>query len=217
MPENLVIGLFVFGAVLILISLVGGRFKIFSVAVSSNISSPFIRIIAFILGILAMLLALVPNMISNALANPTENPQPFVTETLQPAPLPTLVYLQPIIVTDTPVPQKPSPTEFVISYWQNINDGRFESAWVQLSPRFRQVAHNNDYGDYLGGYQQMNLCHIDVSNVNLIYQDNYSAIVNAHFEYFMGANCNSSGYNFEMQLVFDETSNSWLLEKNSFR
>ncbi len=53
MPENLVIGLFVFGAVLILFSLLGGRFKIFSVAVSSNISSPFIRIIAFVLGMLA--------------------------------------------------------------------------------------------------------------------------------------------------------------------
>lgn len=86
MPENLVIGLFMFAAVLILIFLLGGRLKIFSVAVSSNISSPFIRIIAFILRMLAMLLALVPFMNSNPLTDPSGTPVTIATESILPVP-----------------------------------------------------------------------------------------------------------------------------------
>lgn len=50
MPENLTMGFFAFGAVLILISLLGGGFNIFSFGVSTTISSPVIRFTAFILG-----------------------------------------------------------------------------------------------------------------------------------------------------------------------
>jgi len=222
MPATLAIGFFVFGAVLVLIALVGGRFQIFSVIVSSATASFTVRLLAFFLGAIFLSLATYMGLSEvyavSADAPPTADvpvvgseprSTPIVPPPTQTIPLP--------IPTNTPMPQKPGPTEFVLSYWQNVSDGRFESAWTQLSPGFRQAAHNNDYSDYLSGYQQMNLCHIDVSNVNLIYQDNNSAVVTAHFEYYIGASCNSSGYNFEMQLIFDKASNSWLLEKNSFK
>ena len=222
MPATLTIGFFVFGAVLVLIALVGGRFQIFSVIVSSATASFAVRLLAFFLG--AIFLSLATYMgLSEVFAVSADVPPtadaPVVGSESQSAPFvpqPTQTALLPI-PANTPMPQKPSPTEFVLSYWQNVSDGRFESAWVQLSPGFRQAAHNDDFGDYLSGYQQMNLCHIDVSDVNLIYQENNSAIVTAHFEYYTGASCISSGYNFEMQLIFDEPSNSWLLEKNSIK
>ena len=217
MPENLVIGLFVFGAVLILISLLGGRFQFFSVAVSSNISSPFIRIIAFVLGMLAMLLALIPNVISNALAETTITPAPFATGVLPLDSQPTQNYLPPTIVYDTPLPPKPGPTEFIVSYWQNVSDRKFEISWAQLSPAFRKTMHNDDYSDYVRGLQEMQLCQILASNPTLVKQDGISAVVTAHLIFYTGSQCNSSEYDFETWLVYNAAANSWLLDKNAIK
>lgn len=224
MPANLGIGFFVLGAVLILIALVGGKFKIFIAEVSPSVTSPFIRVIAFALGVMFILLSLNPSMISAALAEFANTPSPVAAESPQSTPQPTQTLvpptqtsLPPTVIYDAPTPSVPSPTEFVISYWQNVSDGRYENAWFQLSPRFRRAKHNNDYTSYVDGYQQMNLCRIVISNVNVVQQDLYSAVVTAHFTYYTGAQCNSSEYNFEMWLVYDGASNSWLFDKNIVR
>lgn len=217
MPENLIISLFVFGAVLILISLLGGRFKIFSVAVSSNISSPFIRIIAFVLGMSAMLLALVPNMISNALTNPTALSAPLAIETLRPDPPATVTDPPSIIVSDTPVPLKPDPTGFIVSYWQNVGAGRFEISWAQLSSRFQRAMHHDDYFDYVRGLQEMQICQILPSDPVWAARDDYSAIVTVHLIFQTGAHCTTNEYDFESRLVYDGASNSWLLDKNMIK
>ncbi len=221
MPENLTMGFFAFGAVLILISLLGGGFNIFSFAVSTTVSSPVIRITAFILGTAFILLALNPGMVPIPQPDPINTPLPVVAENPTSVPPPDQTSAppappspQPTVVTDTPIPIIPSPVEFVVSYWQNVNDGKFESAWAQLSPGFRQAKHNNDYNDYVYGYRQMNLCRIEISNLQLVRQDGYSAVVTAHFTYYTGAQCNSSEYDFEMRLVYDGASNSWLLDRN---
>lgn len=224
MPDNLGIGFFVLGAVLILIALVGGKFKIFIAEISPAVTSPFIRILAFALGLMFILLSLNPAMISVALAEATATSVLVSTESPQPIPpyietmaTSTQTSLPPAIISDTPAPQGPSPTDFVLSYWQNVSDGSYENAWAQLSQGFRQASHNNNYNDYVSGYQQMNLCSIVVSNVNLIRQDSYSAVVTAHFTYYTGAQCNSSEYNFEMWLIYDGASHSWLFDKNMFQ
>jgi len=67
------------------------------------------------------------------------------------------------------------------------------------------------------GYQQMNLCPIAVSNVELLRQDVYSAVVWAHFTYYAGTQCNSSKYNFEMWLIYDASNNTWLFDNNMKR
>jgi hypothetical protein len=131
-------------------------------------------------------------------------PTPSPTQTTQPA---TVIY-------DTPTPAKPNPANFVISYWQNVSNGRYENAWAQLSQTFRQTWHNNDYSDYLRGYQRMNLCRIVVSNVNLISQADYSAVLTAQLTYYAGSQCRSSEYNFEMWLVYDDAGNAWLFDRN---
>lgn len=224
MPDNLGIGFFVLGAVLILIALVGGKFKIFIAEISPAVTSPFIRIVAFALGVMFILLSLNPAMISVALTEATATSVLMSTE--EPPSIPpyietmatsTQTSLPPVIISDTPTPQGPSPTDFVLSYWQNVSDGRYENAWVQLSHGFRQARHNNDYNDYVRGYQEMNLCRIVISNINLIRQDSYSAVVTAHLTYQTGPQCNSSEYDFEMWLVYDSASNSWLFDKNMFQ
>ncbi|MCI0550084.1 MAG: hypothetical protein L0287_03945 [Anaerolineae bacterium] len=140
-----------------------------------------------------------------------------ITSTPWPDPTRTQTTVPPTVIYHTPTPLAPSPTDFVISYWQNVSDGRYENAWSQLSPGFRQAWHNNDYNDYLRGYQQMNLCRIVISNVNLIRQDGYSAVVTAHLTYQTGSQCISSEYNFEMWLIYDGASHSWLFDKNMFQ
>lgn len=231
MPESLGIGFFVLGAVLILIALVGGKFKIFVAEISPAVTSPLIRIIAFALGVVFILLALNPTMASIALAvsanteSPAEagipQPDPQLTQLApqptQTSPQSTQVSLQPVSTYETPLPEAPNPAEFVISYWQNVNDGRFENSWVQLSPGFRQAAHSNDYNDYLRGYQEMQLCRIVISDVNVIQQDDSSAVVKAHFIYYAGSQCSSTEYNFEMWLVYDAVTRTWLLDKNFIR
>ena len=221
MPDNLGIGFFVLGAVLILIALVGGKFKIFIAEISPAVTSPFIRIIAFALGVTFILLSLNPAMISVAIAESTATSSPLPTESPQWIPqftetsvIPTQTSLPPTAIPETPAPTRPNPTEFVVSYWQNVSAGRYENAWAQLSPGFRQAKHSNDYNNYVYGYQQMNLCQIMVSNLNVLQQDTYSAIVSAHFTYYTGAECNASEYDFEMWLIYDGSHNSWFFDKN---
>ena len=244
MPASLEIGFFVLGAVLLLIALVGGKIKIFVAEVTPIVTSPFIRLIAFVLGVGFILLAIYPGMIANASAELTHSLQPTNAGNLQsspqpiqptqtnlpvvltntsapptPSPLPiqpTQIDL-PVVPTNTPTPPKPSPTEFVVSYWKNVSDGNLERAWGQLSPRFRQAMHNDDYYDYVRGYQKMNLCHIMVSDLSLAQQENQFAVVTAHFTYYAGSHCNSSEYDFEMWLIYDGITNLYYFDKNIAR
>jgi hypothetical protein len=219
MPATLTIGFFVFGAVLMLIGLVGGKFNIF-VSYMPGVSNPILRIVAFVLGMVFLALAINPDMVSIVLAQSGKTPltaeQGIVTPITQPtppAPQPTQTDPPPV-PTDTPMPPRLNPIDFVVSYWKNVSDGNLVRAWTQLSPRFRQVAHNNDYNNYVSGYQKMQLCRIDVSDPNLIQQDNYSSLVDAHFTYYTGSQCNSSEYDFEMWLIYDDATHSWLFDKN---
>ena len=74
--------------------------------------------------------------------------------------------------------------------------------------------HDNNYSDYVRGLQEMQLCQIEVSDPALVAQDNTSATVTVHLVFQTGSQCNSSEYNFETGLVYDEAANSWLLDKN---
>jgi len=50
MPTSLTIGIFVFGAVLLLVALVGGKFKLFGTEVSGEVSNSGIRWVGGIAG-----------------------------------------------------------------------------------------------------------------------------------------------------------------------
>ena len=128
-----------------------------------------------------------------------------------------LAQVSPTAVPPSVTPTRPDPTDFILAYWQHVSDGRYESAWEQLSPRFRQAGHQNDYFSYVAGYQGMNLCRITISGVRLILQDSTSAALQAHVTYYTGAACQTSEYDFEMWLVYIPGANSWLFDKNIVR
>lgn len=219
MPTTLTIGFFVFGAVLVLIALLGGKFKIFIVVIASTTASVAVRFIAFVLG--AVFLALAWYMdLTNVRAASAPVPPMVVAGTSLPSlemasSTPQPAQTDPIsIPSNTPVPSQPDPIDFILNYWQDVSNSNLERAWMQLSPHFRQAAHNNDYNDYVHGYQEMQLCQIVVNNTNLIQQDDSSAVITAHFFYYTGSQCNSSEYDFEMWLIYDNVSKTWLFDKN---
>ncbi|MEM9272734.1 MAG: hypothetical protein AAGA80_07195 [Cyanobacteria bacterium P01_F01_bin.143] len=78
MPENLAIATFVFGAILILIGIIGGNFKLFGSEVSETISNRWLRFISFGLGTFFLVLALEIKLPvgSNSELTPTLVPTP---------------------------------------------------------------------------------------------------------------------------------------------
>ena len=58
MPDNIKIGAFVFGAILVLIAILGGNFKLFGAEVASTVSNRWLRFISFILGTALVVLTL---------------------------------------------------------------------------------------------------------------------------------------------------------------
>jgi len=98
MPESLTIAAFVFGAVLILLSLVGGEFKLYGAEVSGK-ASKFGRVVAFALGVGLIIMGLTrddrPKPASggnepaaNANTNPVGTTNPVATRERLPEPLP---------------------------------------------------------------------------------------------------------------------------------
>jgi hypothetical protein len=66
MPDNLRIGVFAFGGVLTLIALLGGNFKLFGTEVSSSVSNPILRFVAFALGALLVALGIHGDFVDKA-------------------------------------------------------------------------------------------------------------------------------------------------------
>lgn len=58
MPDSVVIAVFIFGAVLILIALSGGKFEIFGSKISESVSNPLLRLIAGAIGTFLLVIAL---------------------------------------------------------------------------------------------------------------------------------------------------------------
>ncbi len=71
MPDNIKIGAFVFGAILVLIAILGGNFKLFGAEVASTVSNRWLRFISFVLGT-----ALVTLTLDIKLPISTNNPNP---------------------------------------------------------------------------------------------------------------------------------------------
>lgn len=95
MPDNLKIGAFVFGAILVLIALLGGNFKLFGAEVAATISNRFLRFVAFALGITFLVVAVHSPNLGNV---------PFVP--IPPSPEPT----QSPSSSLSPKPSQPSPS-----------------------------------------------------------------------------------------------------------
>jgi hypothetical protein len=89
MPENLAIAVFVLGAILILIAILGGNFKLFGAEVASIVTNPFLRFVSFALGIALLAIALKPLLQDTNPKPPTNGstPTPTFTRTATPTPI----------------------------------------------------------------------------------------------------------------------------------
>ena len=85
MPESVAIGLIVLGGVLLLVALVGGKFKLFGAEVEST-PSRVSRFAAFLLGCVCLLAGI---GLSSQTADPPPSPEPEPVPTPAPAPAPT--------------------------------------------------------------------------------------------------------------------------------
>jgi len=89
MPEDLKIGAFVFGAILVLIALLGGNFKLFGAEVAATISNRFLRFVAFALGTTFLVVAMhSPNSGTISVVPITPSPEPTQSPSSSPSPEP---------------------------------------------------------------------------------------------------------------------------------
>jgi hypothetical protein len=97
MPDNIAIAAFVFGAILILIALLGGNFKLFGSEISTSISSRWLRFVAFALGSVFIVLAL--------------SPTPATPERTSAIPTPSMTTAPTTAATPTPIVAPSTPPE----------------------------------------------------------------------------------------------------------
>ncbi len=96
MPQSVPLAAFVFGAVLLLISLVSGGFKIFGAEVPGS-AGRTARFLSFFIGIILIIVGLTYE--ENAKQSPSENTRPLTAQSNPPA------YMPPTIVAPVSVPQ----------------------------------------------------------------------------------------------------------------
>ena len=120
MPPTVAVAAFIFGAILVLIALLGGGFKLFGAEVPGTVGKSE-RTIAGVLGAVLMIVALVNSFARSGPASPpaaslplaTTSPmiaagsQPTVSQAVTPAPSPAT---EPPTPTLTPAPPTPTPT-----------------------------------------------------------------------------------------------------------
>jgi serine/threonine protein kinase, bacterial len=139
-----------------------------------------------------------PNNTSNSPTPiPTQAPLPIETKT----PTPTI----------TPVANKSSPTEFIQSYYININNGNLQTAWSQLSPgvQANTKLHPNGYVSYTEWWAGT-VKRVDINQVQLVDEGRESATVDVRVNYVLRSGKESpSGV--RLTLIWDATSNKWLV------
>lgn len=127
----------------------------------------------------------------------------------------------PIPITDTqtmtmsvtvPSPSV-DPVQFVVDYWSDVSERRYELAWQKLTPAFRQRSHNNDINDFMSGYEARNYCRIETSNGRLINNDGSIAVVSLQVIYYVGQSCAVAPHTFEITLVYNNADQMWQYEK----
>jgi hypothetical protein len=138
MPENLKIGAFVFGAVLVLIALLGGNFKLFGAEVAATTSNRFLRLVAFALGATFLVVAIHSPTSEISVVPTPSSPQPTQSsssspslQATQPSPTPT--------IPSPGSPQNNSPSACVLTIGNSLvplmsKPKRFSQELVKVKP-----------------------------------------------------------------------------------
>ena len=148
----------------------------------------------------------------------TATPQPTLEPTI--TPIPPTATMEPtatFTVTPTPTPHtgpirgEPGP-EFLTIYFDAVVRGDYVSAWNNLTPGFKINAHNASYFDYVEGYEKMDLCDIEISNIQVVLNTGSYAKISAHYIYHVGDDCEGYPYDFMAHFNYDSDLKLWLLD-----
>lgn len=154
---------------------------------------------------------------------PTDTPTPI--ETKQPLPTPSPTEIQtpetkpdvvvPTVTPTQPLPNRPqtksSPAEFVENYYNGINNKNLQKTWNQLSPALRsnRRLHPRGFDSYTGWWDGQ-VEQVEIDQINLVEQNDSSAIVDAKLNYLL-RNGKQSPARVRFTLVWDAVSNQWLV------
>ena len=180
MPESITIAAFVFGAVLILLSLAGGKIKLFGAEIQERVGTPA-RIAAFMLG--AALLSY--GLLRDVLPQPGPQPEPSPALTLK---------LEPAAPSPSPSPAAPqTPLIDISGTWHDANGVVYQ--FTQDGNSYRFVGANQ-----LTGYVSQGSGTIDGLRVNATFQTNIpstgsaSGSISADGKYITGTVKDSSQF-----------------------
>ncbi|BAZ11949.1 serine/threonine kinase [Calothrix sp. NIES-4071] len=129
---------------------------------------------------------------------------------IAPSPLPTSVQQQTRVDSNQTSPNTslPSPNTEVVNYYNNINSGRYQSAWDRL-PRTLQEntnLHPNGYASFVSWWETVKS--IDVQQVDVIQTNSNNAIVNTRLVYNMKAG-NTKPVSLSYTLSWDNQTQKW--------
>jgi hypothetical protein len=119
-----------------------------------------------------------------------------------------------VIRTEEAVAEAPSPAEVLTTYWRLVNRGRFDDAWILLSPRFQVEMLGGTVRGFRQHYADMGLCRVRAEEVQLLQQDARSAVVAARMLYETGSRCELDAFDFDFHFVYDAGSGVWLLDES---
>jgi hypothetical protein len=125
MPQSTQIGLLVLGGILVLTALLGGNFKLFGAEIAATISNPFLRFIAFFLGVVFIAVSL--------LQTPALNPSGIMPQSVSYPVNPTSPFPQPVPGVSI---KKGNVVEVIPDSkfkWNCKGGGGIENAWVGAS------------------------------------------------------------------------------------
>ncbi|MEE4195800.1 MAG: hypothetical protein V2J07_11430 [Anaerolineae bacterium] len=132
---------------------------------------------------------------------PTETPAPTATET------PT--------VTPTGFPKtmtgEPSP-QWLLLYFDAINREDYATAWDNLTLEFRKNKHYNWYPNFVEGYEDMNLCEVEINDISIVTNTPTYVKMFAQYIYKIGNNCTPYEFFYEAHFNYDATQNRWFLD-----
>jgi hypothetical protein len=117
-----------------------------------------------------------------------------------------------VVRTEEAVTETPSPEETLATYWQLVNEGRFDNAWVLLSSRFQVDRFGGGVQGFRAHYAEMGLCRVVAEEVRLLEQGAESAVVAARMLYETGSRCELDAFDFDFHFVYDADHAAWLLD-----
>lgn len=173
MPETLRIGVFVFGAVLILVFLIGGNFKIFGAEVASTVSNPILRFFALAFGTIFIVIAIYGNYleekdVSQSSSLPTPTPTPSSTSVSTPTPTSS--------ATSTQTPERTLPEQpiDISGVWRNSVDTANSTIIEQTGQSFSYSGSGvMQYGPQPVGFKTAGTGKLTLNRISMEYQASY--------------------------------------------